>query len=56
MPIQEWVKRRNIERIVFTKRQATPTAAEREAAWIALGSDVMTYNDLLHVTQLDNKD
>ena len=56
MPIQEWVKRRNIERIVFTKRQATPTAAEREAAWIALSSDVMTFNDLLHVTQLDQKD
>lgn len=56
MPIQEWVKRRNIERIVFTKRQGVPSAAEQEAAWIALGSDVMTYNDLLHVTQLDNKD
>lgn len=56
MPIQEWVKRRNIERIVFTKRQGAPSAVEQEAAWIALGSDVMTYNDLLHVTQLDNKD
>lgn len=56
MPIQEWVKRRNIERIVFTKRSIAASHAEREAARIALASDVMTYNDLLHVTQLEQTD
>lgn len=55
LPIQEWVKRKSIERIVFTRRQTKPTDAEVEAARIALASDVMTYNDLVHVTRLEKK-
>jgi len=52
MAIQDWVKRKNIDRIVFTPRKAQPTNVEREAARVALASDVMTYNDLLHVIRL----
>lgn len=53
--IQEWVKRKSVEKIVFTKRSEQPGSEEREAARIALASSVMTFNDLLHVTRLDLK-
>lgn len=52
IPLIEWVKRRNVERLVFTRRVKTPTAAEIEAAKFAVASMVLTYNDLLHFMRM----
>ncbi len=51
-PLHEWVKKRNVQRVVFTKRATRPELAEKEAARIALASSVMGYNDLVHVARL----
>lgn len=53
LPIHEWVKKRNIQRLVFSKRPAEPEIAEKEAARIALSSTVLSYNDLVHVARLN---
>ena len=51
-PIHDWVKRKNLERVVFSKRPADPSVEEQVAAQIALSAQVATYNDLLHITRL----
>jgi hypothetical protein len=49
LSMYEWVKRKSVNRIVFTKRQKSPGADECEAAQTALSSSVVTYNDLVHM-------
>ena len=51
-PVLEWVKRKNIERVVFSKRTEDPLPEEIEAAQIVLSSGVLTYNDLVHIARL----
>ena len=52
LPLQEWVKKKNIDRIVFSRRKDVPRDEEREAARMALSSSVMKYNDLVHIARL----
>ena len=51
-PIHDWVRRKNLDRVVFTKRPSAPSVEEQGAAQIALSAHVATYNDLLHIARL----
>lgn len=55
IPILEWVKKKNLERIVFTRRADGPSQDECEAGRIALSSALLTFNDLVQVTRLNAK-
>lgn len=56
VPLQDWVRRKNADRIVFTARQELPGVEDKEAARISLASSIMSFNDLLHVTRLERKE
>lgn len=51
MPIFEWVKRRRVERLVFTKRTDAGDAVEMHAIRMMLTSALLTLNDVINVTR-----
>ena len=53
LSIFEWIKRKSVNRIVFTTCGAQLTPEEREAARIALSSSVATYMDLVHMKRAE---
>lgn len=55
-PLQEWIKRKGVERVVFTKRSDVPKPEEVEASRIALSSMLLTFNDLVHVVRLKTEE
>ena len=56
LSIHEWVKKKAVERIVFTKRiDKAPSVGECDAAKIALSSGVLSFNDLVHITGLSKE-
>ena len=56
LSLHEWAKKKVVERIVFTKRSdKAPSAAECDAAKIALSSGVLSFNDLVHISGLSKE-
>lgn len=56
LALQDWVKRRSIDKVIFTKRQTAPTVVECTAARISFASCVMTYHDVLHMLRTEMQD
>ena len=52
MPIQEWMRKKNIERVVFNRRQTPPTEDEVAVAKVVLTAGLLTFNDAIHVDRL----
>ena len=52
MPIFEWVKKKHVEKIVFTRRDVGDVQhEERRATRILLTSAILTLNDVINVTR-----
>lgn len=52
MPIHEWMRKKNIERVVFNRRQTRVAQDEVDVAQVILTAGLLTFNDAIHVGRL----